>query len=342
MGEKFSIVFDVAVIAILAVSAFVGLKRGFAKVVLGLVSTVVAFAVAMGLSSPIADAVYKSWIEKPIEEQLDETTNKLFGGLTLGNIADIDFEKVKINGVNVDEVKIDYAGTQKAVVDMSKIDLRSTGVTKADFEKLGITDDTSLGLLNAKTADLSKNDIENYGLGKLAVAQYISVNLVQRPEMKNLNVIVEKVGKFLPSLSGSAVTDGISVSAVRAVTLKMFDTKGSFKSAVMDGIIAPNCTMLIRTIVFGILFLLTMLILRIVASVTSLINKIPVIGKVNAFLGFVLGLVEGIVAVFIVCLVTRLIVSLCGANSILFNDTAINSTFVFKLFYDFDFLNFLT
>ena len=338
MGEKFSIVFDVAVIAILAVSAFVGLKRGFAKVVLGLVSTVVAFAVAMGLSSPIADAVYKSWIAKPI----DETTNKLFGGLTLGNIADIDFEKVKINGVNVDEVKIDYAGTQKAVVDMSKIDLRSTGVTKADFEKLGITDDTSLGLLNAKTADLSKNDIENYGLGKLAVAQYISVNMVQRPEMKNLNVIVERVGKFLPSLSGSAVTDGISVSAVRAVTLKMFDTKGSFKSAVMDGIIAPNCTMLIRTIVFGILFLLPMLILRIAASVTSLINKIPVIGKVNAFLGFVLGLVEGIVAVFIVCLVTRLIVSLCGANSILFNDTAINSTFVFKLFYDFDFLNFLT
>lgn len=342
MGEKFAIAFDVAVVVLLVVFSFVGAKKGFAKVVLGLVSTVAAFALAMGLSSPIADAVYKKWVEKPIESQLDETTNKMFSELVLGSIADIDFDKVKINSENVNDIAIDYAGTQKAIVDLSKLDLRSTGVTKADFEKIGISDDTSLGLLNAKTADFSKEDIEKYGLGKLAVAQYIAVNWVQRPEMANLNVIINQVGKFLPNLSGSTMTDGVSVSAVRAVTLKMFDTQNSFKSAVMNGIIEPNLTMFIRTIAFGIIFFLVSLVLRIVASVSSLINKIPVIGKVNAFLGFIMGLLEGIIVVFIVCLVTRLIVSLCGTNSILFNETAINSTYVFKIFYNFDFLNFLT
>ena len=73
-----------------------------------------------------------------------------------------------------------------------------------------------------------------------------------------------------------------------------------------------------------------------------MINKIPVIGKANALAGALAGLCEGIIAVFVICLVTRFIVSLCGGNAILFNQTAIDSTFIFKRVYEVDFLNFLT
>lgn len=342
MGEQFAFAFDIAVIVLLAVFAFVGLKRGFAKVVLGLVSTIAAFACAMVFSGPIADSIYKNHIEKPIEEQFDDAANKAFSEFKLGNISDINFDKVKINGTEAGDVELDYMGTRKTVVDFSRIDLSETGLTKSDLIKIGIKDDTDLRSLNAKTAELSMDDVQGYGLGKLAVAQYIAVNLIQQPMMKNFDSIAEKVSKYLPSFSGSASADSTGITALRAITLKMFDTKSSFKDAVMNGIIEPNCTIFIRTIAFFVIFILVNLILRIVTSVANLINKIPVIGKVNSLLGFVLGLAEGIFAVFVVCLITRMIVSLGGANSILFNQAAIDSTFLFKTFYNFDFLNFLT
>lgn len=342
MGEQFAFAFDVAVIVILAVFTFVGLKRGFAKVVLGLVSTLVAFACAMLLSGPIAESVYKNHIEKAIEGYLDESDSKVFGEFKLGGIADIDFEKVKINGTKADDVELDYAGTRKASVDLSRLDLSETGLKKEDLVKIGIINETNLSELNAKTAEFSMDNVREYGLGKLAVAQYIAVNLSQLPMMKSFDSLAEKISKYIPSLSGSASADSTGITAIRAITLKMFDMGGSFKDAVMNGLVEPNCTLFIRTAVFFVIFVLVNVILRILTSVLKLVGKIPVIGKVNSLLGAVLGLAEGLFAVFVVCLITRMIVSLGGANSILFNQAAIDSTFVFKWFYNFDFLNFLS
>ncbi len=342
MGEQFAFAFDIAVIVILAVFAFVGLKRGFAKVVLGLVSTLAAFACAMLLSGPIADSIYKNHIEKAIEGYLDDSSNKTFSEFKLGSVAEIDFDKVKIDGTAANDVELDYAGTRKAVIDLSHLDLSQTGLTKADLVKIGIVDDSDLGALNAKTAEFTMDNVRDYGLGKLAVAQYIAVNLSQLPMMKSFDSIAEKISKYIPSFSGSASADSTGITAIRMITLKMFDMKGSFKEAVMNGIVEPNCTLFIRTVAFFVIFVLVNVILRILTSVLKLINKIPVIGKVNSLLGLVLGLAEGLFAVFVVCLITRMIVSLGGANSILFNQAAIDSTFVFKLFYNFDFLNFLS
>lgn len=341
MGKEFSFAFDIAVIAIPAVFAFVGLKRGFAKVVLGLVSTLVAFACAMALSGPIANAVYSNHIEKPIEEQIDKVAKDKFSDLKFGNISEIDFEKVKINGVLAGDIELDYAGTRKTAVDLSKLDLGDTGVTKDDFRKIGIIDETDLTKLNAKTAEFTMDDVEKYGLGKLAVSHYIAVNLIQLPIMKDFNSITEKVGKYLPGGFGGSSSENKGVSALRTIALNMFETKYSFKDAVMNGIVKPNSTLLIRTVAFAVIFLVVNLVLRIVTSAAKLVSKIPVIGKVNSLLGFILGLAEGIIAVFVVCLGIRLVVSLTGANMILFNQTSIDATFLFKWFYNFDFLNFI-
>lgn len=341
MGTEFAFAYDIAVIVIAAVFAFVGLKRGFAKVVLGLVATIVAFVCAMVLSAPIADGVYKNYVEKPIEEQIDKAADKAFVDLKFGDIAGIDFDKVKIDGAAAPDVKVDYAGRRKAVVDFSKLDLSDTGLTREDLKKIGITNAADLSELNGKTAELSMDHIEQYGLGRLAVAQYIAVALVSTPQLKNFNSLAEKVSKYLPGMLGNSPSDTVGVSALRTIALKMFDTKGTFKDTVMNGIVKPNCTLMIRTIAFVVIFILVNIILRVITAAAKLINKIPVIGKVNSVLGLVLGLAEGIFAVFVVCLVIRFVVSVSSANSILFNQSAIDSTFLFKTFYNFDFLNFL-
>ena len=330
-----------AVIAIPAVFAFVGLKRGFAKVVLGLISTVAAFACAMALSGPIADAIYKNKVEKPVEEQIAGSVVSSYSKFTLERLSIMDFDKVKINGIEVGEIELDYAGTRKTVVDLSKLDLGDTNVDIEYLRLLSIADDVDPTKLNAKTAEFSMDDIERYGLGKLAVAQYVAVNLIQQKIMVEFDRLAEKVSRYLPGFSSSASSDSRGVSALRTIAVKMLDTGDNFKDAAMNGIIKPNCTLFIRSVVFGVIFLLVNLALRIAAAAAKLVNKMPVIGKVNSLLGFILGFVEGIIVVFVVCLAIRFLVSVTDANSILFNQTAIDSTFLFKWIYDFEFLNFI-
>lgn len=342
MGQEFSFAFDIAVAVLLAVFAFVGLKRGFTRVVLGLISTVAAFALAMLLSIPIARQIYKSFVESPIEERIDEATNEAFSSLTLGDIPNMDFSAIKIGGTPVDEYELNYAGTRKAVIELSDIDMSETGITVEDLAKIGVVGETDLSSLNGKTAEFSMDEIQKHGLGKSVAAQYIAVNLANNSALHNLGDIIENAGSMLPSAVFNAQANGTGVSALRTIVLGMFDTRDSFRNTVMGGFIEPNCILIIRTIVFVVIFILVNLALRIAAAAAQLIGKIPVIGKVNAFLGLVLGLIEGLIAVFVVCLVTRMIVSLCGANSILFNQTAIDSTVLFKVFYNFDFLNFLS
>lgn len=341
MGEKFAIAFDIAVIAIIAVFAFVGMKRGFAKVALGLVSTVAAFAAALFLSGPIASAVYTRFVEEPISEKFDDASGQLLGSFTLGNIPNMDFSKVIIGGEYADDIEPNYAGTRKAVVDLTKLDLSETGLTNEDLAEIGIIEDGTLKSLSGKTAEFSMDDIEKYGLGKLATAQYIATKLVKLPAFSAFDGVTESMRRYLPSISGSAASDSTGTTAARSVVLGMINTRSNLKTAVIDDMIKPECTLVIRTIAFAVIFLIVCVALRIISSVTGLVAKMPVLNTVNAFLGLILGLIEGLITVFVVCLATRLIVQFSGANSILFNQTAIDSTFVFKIFYYFDFLNFL-
>lgn len=341
MGNEFSLAFDITVIAIIAVFAFVGLKRGFAKVVLGLVSTALAFAAAMAFSGPIANAIYVNYVEKAIDEQISKVEQDELNDLDIGRISEIDFERVRINGVAVGDVTLDYAGTRKTAVDLSQLDLSDTGITREDLNKLGISDETDLSKLNAKTAELSMDEVEKYGLGKLAVAQYIAVHLVQLPVLSDFDSIAEKVGEYLPGVLGGSSSDNKGVAALRTIALNMLETNFNFRDAIMEGVVKPNSILVLRTVAFAVIFLLVNIVLRIITAVTKLVNKIPVIGKVNALLGFVLGLAEGIIAVFVICVAIRLVVSLTGANMILFNQTAIDATFLFKWFYNLEFLNFV-
>lgn len=340
MGEEFAFVFDIVIIVLVVIFAFVGLKRGFAKVVLGLVSIAAAFAAAMLLSQPIAEVIYKNTIEKAVEEQFEKEENKALGELSFGALSGVDYEKVKINGVLAGDAELDYAGTRKAPVDLSELDVSETGITKTDLMKLGIAEDDELSELNAKTMEISMDDAEKYGLGKIAVAQYIAVNIAEKPFMQGFNSVVQNVGKYIPALSGGS-SENAGVLAVRTVALEMLHLNTNLKTALVDGIIEPNCMMFIRTAVFALIFILVNVLLRILMTAAKLINKIPVLGKVNAFLGLILGLCEGLLAVFVICVITRMVVSVCGPNTMIFNQSVIDATFLFKTFYNFDFLNFL-
>ena len=97
-----------------------------------------------------------------------------------------------------------------------------------------------------------------------------------------------------------------------------------------------------NTVIFILIFLLVSVLLGVLAAALKAVNKIPVLGGFNAFVGGIAGLLEGLITVFLICIGVRLLVSLSGGNIMFFNEMTINSTFLFGIFYNFDFLNFLT
>lgn len=339
MGEQFAVVFDIATVAIIVCMLFAGWRMGFAKIILSMAATVVAFILAITLSEPISEAIYTNHIEKPLTQRVDESVDKSLAALYLGSFSDADFDAIKISGTLVNDIEPNYSGTTRAVFDLSSLDLTEVGLTAENLETLGLAADFDLSSANAKTADFTMEEIAEYGLGRLTFAQFAAESLIQKGDFKDFNSYIEIVGNYFPEGIGYGSSDSVTVSVVRKLVLKMLDTDSAVKDALMQGMIRPYCLIIIKTIAFALIFALVSTVIGLIARSAKLLEKIPVIGKANSFLGGIAGLLEGLVIVFTVCLITRLAVSLCDGNTLLFNQATIDSTLIFKRFYEIGFLN---
>lgn len=345
MGSEFAIVYDVIVAAVLLGMLFAGFAKGFTKSILEIAAVFIAFICAITLSEPSANAIYDNFVDKPVREQIAEVTggaDDSFMKLSPFASAKLDFEAVKINGTPVTEIVPDYEGTGKAVFDLTNVDLSKTGLSEMDLSLLGIKSTDDLSSVNARAADFSMSDIETYGLGKLVTAQYLATTAMQRDMAGTLGKVISTISGYLPSSVACENSESLTVSAVRTVLVSMMDLGASAENALVEGIIKPRCVVFLRTILFAVIFALASVLLGIVIKLSGAVNKIPVIGKLNALAGGILGLGEGVLVVFIVCLAVRFIISLAGKDAVFFNESTIEQTFLFRHIYNFNFLNFLT
>lgn len=342
MGSQFAIAFDLISVAIVVLMFFAGWRRGLANMVLGFAAAIVAFMAAMLLSMPIAEAVYNNYVEEPLTEKIDEAVDNSFSSLSLNSFSEVEFESVFISGTAADEIELDYLGRDSAIIDLTNVDFSTIGLNAEDLEFLGLEPTFNLSSVNIKTAEFSKADVEKYGLGKLAVSQFISVSMIEKGDLSEFNKFIELVDSYIPGKKALIGSDSITVSYVRKLVLGMMDSKESLRDTVMTTFVRPNCIIVIRTAAFVLIYAIVFAIIRFIASASKLIDKIPVVGDINSFLGGIAGAVEGILIVFIFCLAARLVVSVLDGNAMIFNQETIDKTFIFKRIYEFDFLNFLT
>ncbi len=341
MGIQFAVIYDIVVVAVLAGMVFNGAKKGFAAVVVGLVSLAAAFICAMAFKEPISAWVYDSIVEKPLEEAVDSELDSVMNNITLSSLSELDFEAVKISGVYVKDIQPNYEGTGKAIMDLSDVDLSGTGITAYDLKSLGFAEDVDFSSLNGKTAEFSMAEIQSEGLGKLAAAQVIAVKMRESSVFGEVIKFTDTVGQTLPQLFGEMSEEIAKGSAetLRPVVLAMINSKDSVKTAVIDGIIKPYFMTAAQTIAFTLIFSLAAAVLGIIAHALELVNKIPVLGSFNAFVGGIAGLAEGLLTICVVCLIVRFIISLSDGTMIFLNNMAIEETYLFKIFYNLDFLN---
>lgn len=343
MGEQFSLIYDIVVGALLLGMLLSGMKRGFASAVVGLVAIAAGFVCAMLFSEPIAVGLYDNIAAEPINKAVTSVMDEALDSLTLKGLSDADYSMITVEGVAVEDLQPDFSTANISTYDLSGVDLSKLQLDEEELKKFGFAADVDLSDLNGKIAEFTVTDIDRYGLGRMIVAQVISVNALNAEVFRSFKEFAVEIGEAVPMFFGS-MADKIEngdVGAVRSIVLIMMTTGNTAKEAVITGIVEPCFMILVQTLAFVIIFFAVSVILSAVAKALEFVNKIPLVGGLNVVLGGAVGILQGLIAVCVVCIIVRVITTLSGGNVMFFNNTAIQESYVFKYFYDYDFINFL-
>ena len=80
---------------------------------------------------------------------------------------------------------------------------------------------------------------------------------------------------------------------------------------------------------------------RRVVNVLGFVNKVPLLGPVNALLGGILGAGKGVIVFSLVSVALAVVVYLTGGENPFFNEEVINGTFLYHYIYNFSILRLL-
>lgn len=344
MGSQFAVIYDLIIAVVLVLAVFGGVRKGFVSTVVGMAAVFLGFFCALAICTPAAELVYSSAVEKPVSEAVSKALDESMGSLSIGGLSDIDYDKITISGTPVNEIKLNDEGNGKIVLDLSDVGMSGSGIENADLSGFGFSTNEDFSSINGKSAQFTISEIDKNGIGRLVTAQVIAVRIQDSSIFTMLNDYTTAVGNAVPMLFGSMAEDisNGELSALRSLVITMMNTSSSVKTAVVDNIVRPTFMAVMRTIFFVLIFAIVTAVLEIVASALKIVNKIPVIGSFNGFLGGCAGLVKGVFTIFVICIIVRFVVTLTSDEVILINESAINATHIFRFFYDFDLLNFIT
>ena len=344
MGTEFFWFYDVILAAVLAGLIFVGAKRGFIRMVLSLAAIIVSFVLALLISDGVASWIYDGFISKPLEQTISETVNDALGDNVVTQLGKVEMDKAKVNGKTLDklmEQKPDNAG--KITVDLSNVDLSKTGISKIDLSSIGLdSSEVDYSHINLGVVQIYENDVEKHGIENVLLTEVLAQNIKNSEVADSVNELIEQVAESVPALGleGKTIED-IDNGMVNKIVISVVESSGNPGKAVLDNVAKPIVLVPVRTIVFIILFFLILIVLSVIIKATSIVNKLPLIGKLNSLLGGVLGLVEGLVILFIIVIVAHMATAVTNNTLIFLNEMTINKSFAFSWVYNFSFLDFL-
>lgn len=139
--------------------------------------------------------------------------------------------------------------------------------------------------------------------------------------------------KELPNFFSKIIESGFGVHSEEWYQMIIAQHADDMTAAVVDNIIAPLATGLIRVIVFFAVFSLIMLLVNAVAALLIGANKIPIIGSLNEVLGGVLGAVHGMLYVFVIASIVWLALSASGGELGPLTTEVVEKTLIFQDFY---------
>lgn len=175
---------------------------------------------------------------------------------------------------------------------------------------------------------------------KLVSSKYADINLSREEIEEKLtglfdNQVNERILGALPAYMKDPVASYLNNS--EAIMTDVFRAlNGTSRSAaeyIEETFIRSGVITLIRLGIFLLVFSVVMLAMRVISTGTNIIKAIPIASSLNAFLGVLLGILQGAAVILIIAVVIKALICLTGDELIVINSQTIEETYLFKAFY---------
>ena len=344
MGTQFFWVYDTAIAAVIISVAFKCWKKGAAATILRFGAFVVALAAALMFSGVVSDAVYDSSIREPLSGYITQNVNESIGENIVTQLNGVDMSKAYVNGKRIDELETEIDNSGRVTFDVEAIDVSETGLAELDLSLFGINKErTDFAAITVGLVQFTRNELDEYGIEKLMLAKLLTVNVRNGAAFGVLCDISDKISEVMPLVLGSysaevnsGKNDAVYKMILGLVTMENADPG----EAVMNSVIAPVVKVPLRALIFAAIFAIIMILVEIIANVMKIINKIPVLGSINAFLGGLLGIAEGLLICVLISIFVQVLIALTDNSLIFINTLTIDKTILFKYLYNFELINF--
>lgn len=171
-------------------------------------------------------------------------------------------------------------------------------------------------LATAVADQLSPAVFENFFRSSL---EQRTVEAISQQSVANIDELLRSVLGFLPENTISAIVEGI--------TANLDFSAGDIAHQIVEQVIAPLVIPIISVVVFFVVFAVVKVVVRLLASALTGMNKMPVLGGVNQALGAVMGLLIGLLYVF-------LLLCIIWAVGAAYGGTLVEETFSTSILYN--------
>ncbi len=119
-------------------------------------------------------------------------------------------------------------------------------------------------------------------------------------------------------------------SFTEKITVNMSQGVENAVKTASQEVVKPVATKILSLLYSVILVLVLSIVVKFLAKLLNSLFSFSIVGSLNRTLGGVVGAVKGIIVAFILCAIVSLILSFTGKPFLIFSETAINETIIFK------------
>ena len=144
----------------------------------------------------------------------------------------------------------------------------------------------------------------------------------------DLSGIAQRYAGFLPESFRASIVEACE----RSVSAVLSDNAVVLADVIVQKVLAPLLTPGISLVLFFVAFALLRMLVSLLVTVLGLVNKLPVVGTVNRWLGWTAGGIASLLDIYLVLCVLWALIVITGGNLTMLNDTVMSSSLYYKVF----------
>lgn len=99
---------------------------------------------------------------------------------------------------------------------------------------------------------------------------------------------------------------------------------------IANGIAEPMVTTIITIVLFFIIFFLCLILVRLIANATNIVNHVPLVGTANRILGGAMGIIKWGIVMILLSMAVQLVISLTNNELAFMNRQVVEDAFLFR------------